>query len=167
MFRRVPRARFDRAPWDASPVVFVEEPRMFDEIAYAAFAQCAALFGAEAPATAPQGGGAFSAIMMIFFVLIALFILIVLPNKSRDKQAQKLINSLKVNDKVLTTGGIIGSIYSIDKEAGEVVLRVDDTNNVKIKFAVSAIYFVYNKDAADKVAKDKASKDKASAKEKK
>jgi len=132
------------------------------EIALATLARSAALFGADAPATAPQGGGAFSAVIMIFFVLIALFILIVLPNKSRDKQAQKLANSLKINDKVLTTGGIIGTIYSIDKEAGEVVLRVDDANNVKMKFAIGAVYFVYNKDAADK-----ASKEKAAAKDKK
>lgn len=89
---------------------------------------------------------------MIFVILIGLFLLIILPNRSREKQAKKLLDSLKVNDKVLTTGGIIGEVYSIKRDEGEVVLRVDD--NVKIRFAISAIYFVFNKEAAEQASKE-------------
>ena len=110
---------------------------------------------------APAGSGAFGAVMMIFVFLIAMFFLFVLPSKSRDKQAQKLIDSIKINDKVLTYGGVIGEVYSINKEQGEIVLRVDDANNVKMRFALSSVYFVYNKEAAKEAEKaEKAEKEK-------
>ncbi len=121
------------------------------------------LFAQEtAPAEAAQnpGGGPFSLVMMVFFVLIALYLLFILPAKSRDKQAQKLIDSIKINDKVLTTSGIIGTVYSMDKQAGEIVLRVDESNNVKMRFAISSIYFVYNKEAAEKNKDDAKDKEK-------
>ncbi|MBQ9873459.1 MAG: preprotein translocase subunit YajC [Thermoguttaceae bacterium] len=112
------------------------------------------LFAQEgAPNPAPAGSGAFGAVMMIFVFLIAMWLLFVLPSKSRDKQAKKLIDSIKINDKVLTYGGVIGEVYSIDKDQGEITLRVDDANNVKIRFALSSVYFVYNKDAAKEAAK--------------
>ncbi|MBR4835007.1 MAG: preprotein translocase subunit YajC [Thermoguttaceae bacterium] len=106
----------------------------------------APLLAADAPTQAPAGSGPFTVVLMTFVMLIVLFVLIVLPKRAQDKQARKLIDSLKINDKVMTTAGIIGTIASIDKEGGEVVLRVDDST--KIRFAIGAIYFVYNKDAA-------------------
>ncbi|MDO5308249.1 MAG: preprotein translocase subunit YajC [Planctomycetia bacterium] len=110
------------------------------------------LLGQESTTTTPAGSGPWNAVVMIFVILIGLFLLIILPNRSREKQAKKLLDSLKVNDKVLTTGGIIGEVYSIKRDEGEVVLRVDD--NVKIRFAISAIYFVFNKEAAEQASKE-------------
>ncbi|MBR4751148.1 MAG: preprotein translocase subunit YajC [Thermoguttaceae bacterium] len=124
------------------------------------FAFLAPLFAEEAP-VAPAGSGPFGFVMMIFVFLVAMYLLFVLPTKSRDKQTNKMLDSLKVNDKVLTMGGVIGTVYSIDREENEVVLRVDDS--VKIHFAISSIYYVYDKDTAKKAAKEK-EKDKAKTK---
>ena len=118
---------------------------------------------ADAPAPAPTGSGPFTVVMMTFVLLIVMWFLIVLPKKSQDKQAQKLIDSIKINDKVMTTAGIIGIVTSVDKEGGEVVLRVDDSTGAKIRFALGAICFVFNKEAAKEAkeaAKDKQAKKK-------
>lgn len=114
----------------------------------------APLFAQAEPAPA-SGSGPFTLVMMIFVFLIALYFIFILPTKSRDKQMNKMLDSLKVNDKVLTTSGIIGVVCSIDREGGEIVLRVDDSANVKIHFAISSIYFVFNKETAKKTDKDK------------
>ncbi|MBQ9813712.1 MAG: preprotein translocase subunit YajC [Thermoguttaceae bacterium] len=128
------------------------------------FAFLAPLFAEEAP-VAPAGSGPFGFVMMIFVFLVAMYLLFILPTKSRDKQMNKMLDSLKVNDRVLTTGGVIGTVFSIDREAGEVVLRVDDSANVKVRFALSSIYFVFDKEAAKKAAKEKEKeKDKAKTK---
>ena len=116
------------------------------------------LFMDGEPVTAPAGGGAFQLVVMVFLVLLALFFIFILPAKSRDKQTRKLLDSLKINDKVLTMGGIIGVVCSIDQKGGEIVLRVDDSNNVKIRFALSSVYYVFNKDADKKEQKDKSAK---------
>lgn len=118
---------------------------------------------APAPTQAPAGSGPFTVVMMTFVLLIVMWFLIVLPKKSQDKQAQKLIDSIKINDKVMTTAGIIGTVTSLDKDGGEVVLRVDDATGTKIRFAIGAICFVFNKEAAKEAkeaAKDKQTKKK-------
>ena len=48
-----------------------------------------------------------------------------------------MIQSLKKNDKVRTIGGIIGIV--VDVKDDEVTLKVDESNNTKIKVAASAI----------------------------
>lgn len=98
---------------------------------------------AEGTATPPAGSGFFGAMVMMFMVLIAMYLLLVWPKQSQAKKAQKMIDALKKNDKVMTTSGMIGTIHSIDKEQGEVVLKVDDSNNTKIKFSIGAVYFVF------------------------
>ncbi|MBQ1864026.1 MAG: preprotein translocase subunit YajC [Thermoguttaceae bacterium] len=115
------------------------------------------LFGQEAP-SAPAGSGGFSLVMMIFVFLIAVFFLFILPGKSRDKQTKKLLDSIKPNDRVLTYGGVIGVVVNVDREQGEIVLRVDDNANVKMRFALSSVYYVYNKEAAKEAAKENAKK---------
>ncbi len=109
----------------------------------------------ESAQPVPAGSGPFSFVAMIFFVLVAMYLLFVLPAKSRNKQAQQLLDSIKINDRVLTTSGIIGVVHSIDRQGGEIVLRVDDSNNVKMRFSLSAIYYVYDKEAANKAKEEK------------
>ncbi|MBR5243670.1 MAG: preprotein translocase subunit YajC [Thermoguttaceae bacterium] len=124
----------------------------------------ASLFAdAPAPAPTPAGSGPFAVVMMTFVMLIVMWLLIVLPKKSQDKKAQALIDSIKINDKVMTTAGIIGTVSSIDRDGGEIVLRVDDATGAKIRFALGAVCFVFNKEAAKEAkeaAKDKQAKKK-------
>ncbi len=54
----------------------------------------------------------------------------------RKKQAD-MLNSIKRSDRVLTIGGVYGTV--VDVRDNEVVLKVDETNNVKMRFIRSAI----------------------------
>ncbi|MBO7679960.1 MAG: preprotein translocase subunit YajC [Thermoguttaceae bacterium] len=93
-----------------------------------------------APSTPGKPAGAVNAMFMIFMVLIAMYLLFVLPKRSQAKQTQKMIDSLNKNDRVMTNSGIIGLVHSIDKEGGEIVLKVDESNNTKIRFSIGAVY---------------------------
>ena len=135
---------------DARSFSFVEEIVMNVVLMDALTALPPVLFMDGEPTTAPAGSGPFQAVILGFLVLLALFFIFILPAKKHDKQMQKMIKSIKVNDKVLTTGGVIGVVYSIDEAGGEIVLRVDDSNNVKVHFAISSVYFVFDKEAAKK-----------------
>lgn len=109
---------------------------------------------AQETGTNSTGGQIFQFMLMMFMVLIVMYFLFVLPKQSQAKQAQKLIDSLKKNDKVMMSCGMIGTIHSIDKDAGEVVIKADDSNNTKIKFSLGAVYFVFKDEKAEK-AKEK------------
>ncbi len=74
----------------------------------------------------------------LFLVLAAVFIFMLFrgPQK-KQKEHKKMVQSLQKNDKVRTIGGIIGTI--VDVKDDEITLKVDESNNTKIKVASSAI----------------------------
>ncbi|MGZ5431869.1 MAG: preprotein translocase subunit YajC [Thermoanaerobaculia bacterium] len=66
--------------------------------------------------------------------LVFYFLVIAPANKQRKKQAE-MLSTLKKGDRVLTTGGIYGTIQGVEPDA--VYLKIAD--NVKVKVARSAI----------------------------
>jgi preprotein translocase subunit YajC len=66
--------------------------------------------------------------------LVFYFLVIAPASKQRKKQAE-MLSALKKGDRVLTTGGIYGTIQGVEPEA--VYLKISDT--VKVKVARSAI----------------------------
>ena len=102
------------------------------------------LFAEGEPAAAPPQGNPFGFMIIVVGILAVMYVMMVLPKQRQEKNAKKMIASLNKNDKVMTTSGMIGIIYSIDREAGEVVLKVDETNGTKIKFSTGAIYYVFS-----------------------
>lgn len=82
-----------------------------------------------------------------------LYLLIIRPQRKRQKEMQAMLENLQINDVVITNGGIIGKITNIKKEKNIVVLRVDETNNTKIEFQKSAIVGLVNPEEKKKVEK--------------
>lgn len=69
---------------------------------------------------------------------IAIIWWFMLRGQSREKRKyQEMINAIKRNDRVQTIGGIIGTV--VDLRDNEVTLKVDESNNVKIRFVRGAI----------------------------
>ena len=46
-----------------------------------------------------------------------------------------MIDALKRNEKIVTAGGIYGTVVSVDAEGDKLVLRIDDDKGVKMTFA--------------------------------
>jgi preprotein translocase subunit YajC len=94
-----------------------------------------------APPATPQTSGweAFFANPMFPLILvIAVFWFIMSRGRSKERQKyEEMLNSLKKNDRVQTIGGIIGTVVEV--RDGEVVLKVDESNNTKMRFNRSAI----------------------------
>ena len=79
--------------------------------------------------------------MWFYVVLLGGFVLLYFwMGRSRRKQEAKrkqMIASLKKGDKIVTIGGIVGTI--IEARPDEVTVKVDETSNVRMKFARWAI----------------------------
>ncbi|MDX2198564.1 MAG: preprotein translocase subunit YajC [Phycisphaerae bacterium] len=75
-----------------------------------------------------------------FLLFLGVFYFMLFRNRSQERtKYEQLLKSLKRNDRVLTIGGIIGTIVDIREAEGEVTLKVDETSNVKIRFKRDAI----------------------------
>ena len=93
--------------------------------------------------SSPQGaegasGGAAGGIMTFlpFVAIIAIFyFLIIRPQNKKQKETQKMLSALKKGDKVVTIGGIHGTIQTVREQS--VIVKVDE--NTKIEFNRSAI----------------------------
>lgn len=94
-----------------------------------AFAQGASTAGA-APQQSPLIG-----LLPIALIFIVFYFLLIRPQKKQQQQHAKMIEELKKNDEVVTSGGIHGTIANIQNDI--ITLRVDD--NVKIKVQKSSV----------------------------
>lgn len=94
-----------------------------------------------------EGGGGFQMLLppMIAIAVIFWFIVVRGGRRDRDKR-QAQLESLKKNDRVVTIGGIIGTIAATSQDGKEVTLKIDD--NTRMKVLRSAIQGPLREDAA-------------------
>ena len=71
--------------------------------------------------------------LVVIFVIF--YLLLIRPARTRQKQVQKMLDALKSGDKVVTSGGMLGTVVAIDR--GIVQLRVAD--KVKVDVTRSSI----------------------------
>jgi preprotein translocase subunit YajC len=83
--------------------------------------------GASAPA--------FLQFVPILLVFAIFYFLLIAPMRKRQKALQTLVDNLKKGDRVITNGGLYGTVAGVEEKA--VILKVAD--NVKVKIAKSAV----------------------------
>jgi len=91
------------------------------------------------PLFAEGGGGSLMPFFLIGSVLVFFWLFLIRPQQREEERRRKMFESLKKNDKVYTVGGIIGVVHNVDLEKKEVILKLDDSNNTKVKFLLNAI----------------------------
>lgn len=74
----------------------------------------------------------------LILIFIIFYFLLIRPQKTKEKEHQKLLASLNKNDEVVTSGGIHGTILNVKDKT--VVLRIDD--NAKMEIEKNCIAYV-------------------------
>ena len=106
------------------------------------------VFLADAPTTAPAGENGLQMQNMVvmmggFFVLM--WILMIRPQRKKEKELRARISALKTGDRVVTIGGVHGVVTNV-KDGPTLTLKVDDS--CKLTVDKSAVVTVLAKDAA-------------------
>lgn len=85
------------------------------------------------------------------FALIGLvfYLMLMRPEQRKRKQQEQLLANLKKNDRVITIGGIAGTIVNASPGSTFVTLRVDDANNTRLRILRSAISRVGEPDGGE------------------
>ena len=87
--------------------------------------------------------------ILFFLLMILIFYFIAYrPIRNERKRHEEMIKNLKKNDRVITQGGIYGVITNIQDR--DVILRIDDNNNVKVRVLKSHIAAVVPKEEKQK-----------------
>ena len=103
---------------------------------------------AEGAAPPGDGGNMLFFFVMLPAIVILIWVFMMNPQKKQEEQRRKMLDSLEKNDRVMTVGGLIGTVHNVDKEQNEIVLKVDDANNTKIRFHLTAINTVFPKEGS-------------------
>ena len=77
-------------------------------------------------------------VVPLAMVFAIFYFIVIVPSKRQQKKVQEFVDSLKVNDKVITTGGIFGQIMKLDDQS--VQLQVADKVNIKVSKAAIGGY---------------------------
>jgi len=90
----------------------------------------------------PQGSG--MALIVMMAVIFGLFYLLILrPQQKEQKKLQDMLKGIQKGDRVITKGGIYGTVIQ-DKDEKTLLLKIAD--NVKVEILRSAIISVIQKD---------------------
>jgi preprotein translocase subunit YajC len=82
-----------------------------------------------------DGAGPFLQIVPFVLILGIFYFIILLPTKRKQQKVQQFLDSLKVNDRIITTSGIYGQITRLSEQS--VQLQIAD--KVRIEVAKAAI----------------------------
>jgi preprotein translocase subunit YajC len=94
-----------------------------------------------APSGGGGGGNLISTLVMFGAIFLIFYFMIIRPQQKRAKEREKLLSNLEKGDKVVTSGGLHGTISGIDEKT--ILLAISD--NVKVKVERSAITTVLSK----------------------
>ena len=86
-------------------------------------------------APAAQQGGGMSMWIMLALIFLVMWVFMIRPQKKQQKELQNFRDGLKKGDKVVTIGGIYGTVCEVKENS--ILMEVD--NNVKIRVNKNAL----------------------------
>lgn len=89
------------------------------------------LQAAPAAGAAGQQGGGWTMWIMLILIFVVMWLFMIRPQRQQQKKMEQFRSGLKKGDKVVTAGGIYGTIAEVNPDSRTVLLKVD--GDVKIR----------------------------------
>jgi preprotein translocase subunit YajC len=85
-----------------------------------------------------SGGGGFGGYLIPLGLMFAImYFMVIMPQQRQRKKVQEMLVALKTGDKIVTNGGIYGTVNGLDGDT--VILKISSDPQVKIRIARAAI----------------------------
>ena len=82
--------------------------------------------------TPAKGGGGMFTILMMAMIFMILYLLILRPQAKRQRQHQQMVDTITKGDKIVTTGGIHGTVLRVNEKEGTLLIKVADDVKLEI-----------------------------------
>ncbi|MGD1046067.1 MAG: preprotein translocase subunit YajC [Bacteroidota bacterium] len=92
-----------------------------------------------------EGPGLMSNVILFGSIILIFYFMIIRPQQKRTKERQKLIESMKKGDKVITSGGMYGTVAGLDEKT----VLVEIADKIKVKLDRSAIATIISESAPE------------------
>ena len=95
------------------------------------------LYAASQPG---QGGGGLAAIFPFIVIMFIIYFLMIRPQTKRQKEKDTMRGDLKKGDKIITMGGIYGTVQGFKEKGRQAIIKIDNNTNITInKTAVAGL----------------------------
>lgn len=84
-----------------------------------------------------QAGNPIISIFPLILIFVIFYFMLIRPQKSKEKEHQKMLTNLNKNDEIVTNSGIHGTIVNVKDKT--VIVRIDD--NVKIELEKNCVAY--------------------------
>lgn len=108
---------------------------------------CLAQAGGAAP-----GGNPFGSLLIMLPLFGLMYFLFIRPQKRRQQQVQEMLSKLKLGDRVMTNGGMLGLISRVSDKTVHIVLA----DKVEVEFVRSAVAEIIREPETETEKKSKA-----------
>ena len=105
------------------------------------------LLAADPPAKPQEPTFTQAFLMPMVLIGVLWYFLLFRPQRREQSRRDDVLSQLKKNDRVVTIGGIIGTVAAVSDDKREVTVKVDDTT--RIRFERSAIKMVLRADSSE------------------
>jgi preprotein translocase subunit YajC len=107
--------------------------------------------GATGAASSANPLQSYGILIVMPLIILVFYFLVMRPQNKKQKEAKKMLEGLRKGDRIVTIGGLRGTVVSVKDDA--VILKVDD--NTKLEYSKSAVATVLKReDEATEPAKE-------------
>ena len=106
------------------------------------------MFITPAYAQAGGGGDAFASFLPIILIFVVFYFLLIRPQQKKMKQHRQMLSMVKRGDRVLTGGGIIGTVTKVKEDTEEVTVEIADGIKVDVLRGTISDVFTSNTSGA-------------------
>ena len=96
----------------------------------------------DGAAPRPAARSTWPMLIVMPLIILVFYFLVMRPQNKKQKEAKKMLESLRKGDRIVTIGGLRGTVVSVKDDA--VVLKVDD--NTKLEYSKSAVATVLKRE---------------------
>lgn len=89
-------------------------------------------------AAGDAGGGA-QMLLMFLPIVVLFYMLFIRPQKKEQNERQRMLDNMKINDRIVTVGGILGTVTKVDRDKREVTIKVDESSGAKLRMTLNSI----------------------------
>lgn len=91
-------------------------------------------------AATQEGGGGMLSILPFVLIMLILYFLMIRPQAKRQKNKRTMMEALKKGDRIVTVGGVHGTVVGLKQQGKIVIIKVDkNTNLTVIKSSIAGL----------------------------
>ena len=85
-----------------------------------------------------QQGGGIAAFLPFILIMFIIYFLMIRPQTKRQKEKDEMRKNIKKGDKIITMGGIYGTVQGIKEKNRKAIIKVDNNTNITINMTAIA-----------------------------